>query len=84
MLDSCTSNTLAGIGPAPLAAGQRLGLDRRESRHGPLASVAAHPEAASPHLPRPGDTTTMWLDITLGPRAGWFSPQALALLLEQP
>ena len=26
----------------------------------------------------------MWLDITLGPRADWFSPQALALLLEQP
>ena len=84
VLGSCASDTLAGIGPAPLAAGQRLGLGRRESRHGPLASVAAHPEAASPHLPRPGDAAAVWLDITLGPRADWFSPQALALLLEQP
>ena len=46
--------------------------------------VAAHPEAALSHLPRPGDAAAVWLDITLGPRAGWFSPQALALLLEQP
>ena len=87
VLGSCASDTLAHIGPAPLVAGQSLRVGHFENPHGgwQAESVAAHPETALPQLPRhDGPPATVWLDITLGPRADWFSPQARALLLEQP
>jgi biotin-dependent carboxylase-like uncharacterized protein len=69
-LGSSATDTLAGLGPAPLAAGDRLETgDRR-----PLPDLDDIPP-----LGRTGDLT---LDVILGPRDDWFTPESLRLLLE--
>jgi KipI family sensor histidine kinase inhibitor len=74
VLGSRSADTLAGLGPAPL-------------RQGDVVEVGEHaPHAVDPHpLPRPlpasGDLVE--LDITLGPRNDWFTPQALHTLTGQ-
>lgn len=87
ILDSCATDTLAGIGPDALQNGQILRIGHHDDQHPGwhTGSVAAHADHALPHLPRQGVTPdTVWLDITLGPRHEWFSPQSLQHLLEQP
>ena len=87
VLGSCATDTLSGVGPAPLAAGQLLRVGHHENDHPGwhAASVAAHAESALPHLPRTGHSAdTVWLDLHLGPRTDWFSADAVRLLLEQP
>ncbi|MBB4846121.1 KipI family sensor histidine kinase inhibitor [Paucibacter oligotrophus] len=76
VLGSCATDTLARIGPPPLAVGDVLGL-----RAPANAAVVGWPETPPAALPRPQDTVT--LDIVLGPRDDWFSPAALALLCSQ-
>jgi len=76
VLGSRATDTLAHVGPAPIAAGDRL----------PVAAVArgaivGAPEAAPADLPAPGQTVT--LDVVLGPRTDWFTPEAVALLAGQ-
>ncbi len=63
---------MAGLGPAPLRAGDRLEV-------GP----ASHPPDLEdiPPLGRSGELT---LDVALGPRDDWFTPAAVRLLLESP
>lgn len=82
VLGSCATDTLAGVGPEPLVAGVGLRVGNR--RTGP---VLVHPQAVShDDLPGPeqqrGDEEVM-LDIVPGPRADWFSEDAMALLLNQ-
>ncbi|RKR03435.1 KipI family sensor histidine kinase inhibitor [Kushneria sinocarnis] len=75
VLGSCATDTLARLGPAPLAGGDRLytaGL--------PVSAVALH-EAPAFELPSPGDTVT--LDILMGPRSDWFTEPALERLCQQ-
>lgn len=74
-LGSRSSDTLARIGPPALQAGDRLPV--LPARHG----CVGEPGAPRPDLPRPGET--VWLDLTLGPRADWFTEEALALLAQQ-
>ena len=71
VLGSRSSDSMSGIGPAPLAAGKIL----------PVAAVAAHLPVGSP------EPSTLRLDsapaalrVTLGPRDDWFSADALRSL----
>lgn len=74
VLGSRSTDTLAGLGPAPLVAGDAIGID------------AATPLAVDPHpqprpLPASGDLVE--LSITLGPRDDWFTAEALQALVAQ-
>jgi len=70
-LDSRASDTLAGLGPAALAAGDVV-------RVGDRARHPVEPDALPRVLPAPGDLVD--LEITLGPRDDWFTAEALATL----
>ncbi|WP_432561590.1 5-oxoprolinase subunit B/C family protein [Kineococcus sp. SYSU DK003] len=76
-LGSLATDTLSGVGPRPLTAGDRLAL------HGPAA--APHAVDPGPHpaaeLPRSGQVVE--LEVVLGPRTDWFTPAALGTLTSQ-
>lgn len=73
-LGSRSADTLAGLGPAPLAAGDVIhtGVD---------APYPVDPHPLQRDLPASGELVE--LDITLGPRDDWFTPAALQTLTEQ-
>jgi KipI family sensor histidine kinase inhibitor len=74
VLGSRSTDTMSGIGPAPLAAGQLLASgDVTES--GVVGSPELQPDF-------PGDGVTV-LDIVLGPRADWFDQSAIDSLCGQ-
>ena len=78
VLGSCATDTLAHIGPPALQAGQRLPVGAV-----PAAALQATQAAeAPPPWPRAGDEVV--LDVVLGPRTDWFTPEALARLARQP
>nr|WP_282103554.1 5-oxoprolinase/urea amidolyase family protein [Halomonas getboli] len=75
VLGSRSTDTLAKLGPRPLARGDRL-------RAAELPVTALDLEAhAAPELPSAGQTVT--LDIVMGPRSDWFTAQALETLCAQ-
>jgi len=76
VLGSASTDTLSQIGPPPLTAGQRLTV-RPMARNTAVAVFEAPPE----RLPTPADDIV--LDVLPGPRADWFTPSALALLVRQ-
>lgn len=71
-LGSRSSDLLGGLGPRPLAAGDRLGV-------GPEPAVLPFPDQV-PIRP-PADPAV--LAVHPGPRRDWFTPDALALLTAQ-
>lgn len=73
-LGSRASDTLAGLGPAPLAAGAVI-------RVGDDAPFCVEPDAVPRALPASGDLVE--LEITLGPRDDWFTEAAVAALTDQ-
>ncbi|MDA4894716.1 urea amidolyase family protein [Streptomyces sp. MS2A] len=75
-LGSSAADTLAGLGPAPLRAGDavRIGDPRR-------APHAVDPTPVPRALPAAGEVVE--LGITWGPRDDWFRPDALDTLLGQ-
>ncbi|MEV7610735.1 urea amidolyase family protein [Microbacterium sp. NPDC089320] len=73
-LDSRASDTLAGLGPSPLAAGDVL-LVGDSARH------PVEPDVSPRTLPASGELVD--LEITLGPRDDWFTHAALATLTGQ-
>lgn len=75
VLGSCSTDTLAAIGPAALRAGDRLAVRAR------ARGVTGAPETAPRALPRPGDTVV--LDLVPGPRTDWFTDEAIAHLTSQ-
>jgi KipI family sensor histidine kinase inhibitor len=80
VLGSCSRDTLAQVGPAALAAGDRIAVG---SALAPGELCAVQTDALPvPALPRTGDE--VWLDVIPGPRTDWFTPEALALLARQP
>ncbi len=80
VLGSCATDTLAHLGPPALQAGQRLAVGQAVPAR---QLLAVQPGVLEPEaLPRAGDTVT--LDVVLGPRTDWFTPEALALLTGQP
>jgi KipI family sensor histidine kinase inhibitor len=72
-LGSASRDTLAEIGPEPVGVGRVLAV--REAAN--LTAVSLH-EAPSFAFPKSDETIT--LDLTLGPRADWFTEEALELL----
>lgn len=70
VLDSRSSDTLSGIGPAPLAAGHVLPVGPAGSSH--IVGTPEPPTLAD----RPEHDTTV-LRVVLGPRQDWFSDDAL-------
>ncbi len=77
VLGSASTDTLAVIGPAPVTSGTTLAVRRGRN---PMESVSLSelPPAA---LPASGETVE--LDVILGPRADWFTPEAVATLQVQ-
>jgi len=74
VLGSRSTDTMSGIGPAPLAAGQLLGAGATTS-----SNVVGNPEL-QPDFP---DTGVTVLDIVPGPRDDWFDAAALESLCAQ-
>lgn len=74
VLGSRATDVLAGIGPAPLSAGDRLPLGRSD-REVPDVEVA-------PVVDPPAGEVT--LRIRFGPRDDWFTPAAHDLLISTP
>jgi len=68
-LGSRSTDTLSGLGPAPLAAGDVLHIGSAASGTG-----ACVPVGGAPH----GDI----VQVVLGPRDDWFTPAALTVLAE--
>lgn len=77
VLGSLASDTLAGLGPRPLRAGDVVPL--RGSAYA-TSAVDPHP-APVRNLPRPGEEAV--LRVTLGPRDDWFSASAVRALEHQ-
>lgn len=75
VLGSASRDTLAKIGPAPVALGDAL-----IPANAPAISVNPFPNDLDP-LPRAGDTVT--LDIVLGPRTDWFTQKGVETLTAQ-
>ena len=76
VLGSCATDTLAGVGPAPIAADQYLAVHEQKQ-----AAAVAYPDVDAASLPTRGSTVT--LDVNLGPRTEWFGDEAIALLQAQ-
>lgn len=74
VLGSRSTDTMSGIGPAPLTAGQLLGAGAATS-----SNVVGNPEL-QPDFP---DTGVTVLDIVPGPRDDWFDAAALESLCAQ-
>ncbi|NRQ49764.1 biotin-dependent carboxyltransferase family protein [Aeromicrobium stalagmiti] len=71
-LGSAATDTLAGLGPPPLAVGDEL----------PTGRPSALPEVDD--VPPLGIAGDMTLDVVLGPRDDWFEPDAMRRLLDEP
>ena len=76
VLGSCATDTLARLGPPAVQAGDVLGI-RPVAR----GAVVGLPELPADALPSVQHTVT--LDVVMGPRSDWFTPDALALLQAQ-
>lgn len=75
ILGSLATDTLSGVGPAPLRAGQRLPIGGGSPASVLRPSVSVEPPAAFDE--------TVELRVSLGPRTDWFTPEATKLLTEQ-
>ncbi|MEJ7634247.1 biotin-dependent carboxyltransferase family protein [Aeromicrobium sp.] len=69
-LGSRSTDTLAGLGPAPLAAGDRLDVGVRQ------------PTPDLEDVPPLGRSAELTLAVAIGPRDDWFAAGAVDLLLE--
>ncbi|UBH04929.1 allophanate hydrolase [Leucobacter sp. Psy1] len=83
-LGSAATDTLAGLGPAPIASGDEVRVAGVESRSGsetPVRDGAAAEAAETEGLPRVGAEAV--LRVRRGPRDDWFDESALTALGEQ-
>jgi KipI family sensor histidine kinase inhibitor len=76
VLGSRSTDTLARVGPAPIAAGDVLPVC--PVARGAIVGLHEQPPA---DLPRAQQTVV--LDVVMGPRTDWFTPEAVALLASQ-
>ncbi|EMQ98659.1 5-oxoprolinase subunit B/C family protein [Paeniglutamicibacter gangotriensis] len=76
VLGSCSTDSMSGIGPAPLAAGTLLGINPIHGAH-----VVGNPEPST--LPRPAADGCHILRIAPGPREDWFGGAGLEQLTGQ-
>jgi KipI family sensor histidine kinase inhibitor len=75
VLGSASADTLAHVGPPALQVGQLLPV--RASTHAVVADAQLPPENL------PAADAEVVLDVELGPRTDWFTPEAVALLASQ-
>ena len=75
VLGSASTDTLAHVGPPALQRGQWLGV--QPAQHAVVADAALPVQ----NLPEAGAEVA--LDVELGPRTDWFTPEAVALLASQ-
>lgn len=75
VLGSAASDTLAKVGPSPIAVGDVLSLGSET-----VSAVDPYRPMAKNH-PKAEDTIS--LDVILGPRTDWFTEKGLATLLRQ-
>ncbi|WP_426243342.1 biotin-dependent carboxyltransferase family protein [Nocardioides sp. LHG3406-4] len=75
VLGSRSTDLLSGLGPAPLAPGDVLTL-------GPPVGPVPAVDVVAPVLPAAADED-VFLPVRLGPRADWFEPGAVDLLLAE-
>ncbi|MEU2543371.1 biotin-dependent carboxyltransferase family protein [Streptomyces iakyrus] len=73
VLGSRSTDLLSGLGPPPLADGTVLPLGRPAGGH---ARVDVAPQPAPP--------AELVLRVTLGPRDGWFTPEAVRAFVSRP
>jgi len=76
VLGSRSTDTLAHVGPAPIAAGDVLPVL-------PVARGAVVGLHEQPPADLPTAQQTVTLDVVMGPRTDWFTPEAVALLASQ-
>ncbi|WAI81549.1 MULTISPECIES: 5-oxoprolinase/urea amidolyase family protein [Achromobacter] len=76
VLGSCSTDTLARVGPEALAAGDRVGI-----RPAGQGAIVGGPETPPADLPR--TSAEVVLDVVLGPRTDWCDADAVALLSRQ-
>lgn len=79
VLGSCSTDTLAQIGPQPVLTGQRVAVGNAvaPAQLQPV-ELEARPERA---WPKSGDEVV--LDVVLGPRTDWFTPAGLQNFVAQ-
>ena len=73
-LGSRATDTLSGIGPAPLTAGTQIGVGSEEALPEPAATAEQSKEPARSAIPV--------LRVLAGPRDDWFEPAAFRALTE--
>ncbi|GAP46818.1 biotin-dependent carboxyltransferase family protein [Streptomyces azureus] len=73
VLGSRSTDLLSGLGPPPLTDGTVLPLGRPSGTH---ARVDVAPQPAPP--------AELVLRVTLGPRDGWFTPEAVRAFVSRP
>lgn len=76
VMGSCATDTLAKIGPAPLSAGELLGVCPATASM--VVSAAELPPEGLPTLPQ-----DVVLDLVMGPRTDWFTAEAVERLAAQ-
>lgn len=76
VLGSRSTDVMSGIGPEPLKAGDELPVSAVA-----LGRAVGDPEPPAVTFPETGEPTE--LRVTLGPRANWFTPEALNTLTGQ-
>ena len=76
VMGSCATDTLAHVGPAPVAVGDWLAV-----QPAPATSVVAAPELPPADLPTLEHEVV--LDVVMGPRTDWFTPEAIARFAAQ-
>ena len=76
VLGSASTDTLARIGPATVAAGDTLGIL-------PAAPGAIVALDETPAFDLPAATDTVTLDVTMGPRTDWFTAAGVEAFLAQ-
>ena len=76
VMGSCATDTLAHVGPAPVAVGDWLAV-----RPAPVTSVVSAPELPPADLPTLEQEVV--LDVVMGPRTDWFTPEAIARFAAQ-
>ncbi|MGW9762032.1 5-oxoprolinase subunit B/C family protein [Micrococcus aloeverae] len=81
VLGSRSTDTLSGLGPAPLRAGDRLARRVGPSREVAGVVMVGDPEAALRPMPAPGQTAVV--RVVPGPRDDWFGEAGLERLFTQ-
>ena len=76
VLGSCSTDTLAGLGPAPLAVGDVLAVTA-------VTRGAVVGSAEQPPADLPTTAQIVVLDVVMGPRTDWYTPEAVELLARQ-